>query len=290
MMPARYPMNSAASPQTPNDDTLNAWLDGELSPSERAALQARLAQDVELQARVAAWRQQRESLGALHREVLGEPIPAPLAAVAARLAKRQRERAHLWRLGSVAAGVLMSFGAGWMAHGEWGAPSWAAAGILARGAPAAAEPARGFALAALVAHAVYAPETRHPVEVSAAQEQHLVQWLSKRLGRPLRVPDLTAEGFALVGGRLLPGPSEANAARAQFMFESAAGERVTVYLGALPAAAGESAAPAAFRWAREGELSSFYWVDGGFAYALAGPLPKPRLLQLAEAVYRQFGG
>lgn len=286
-------MKPAETPHTPDDDTLNAWLDGELSPSERAALQARLAQDGELQARVAAWRQQRESLGALHREVLGEPVPAPLAAVAARLAKRQRERAQLWRLGGVAAGVLMAFGAGWLAHGEWGETPWAA-GALAGAAPAAAnsaEPARGFAQAALVAHAVYAPETRHPVEVPAAQEQHLVQWLSKRLGRPLKVPDLHTEGFELVGGRLLPGTTEANAARAQFMFESAAGERVTVYLGALPAAAaGEAATPAAFRWARDGELSSFYWVDGDFGYALAGPLARPRLLQLAEVVYRQLGG
>ena len=51
--------------------------------------------------------------------------------------------------------------------------------------------------AALVAYAVYAPEVRHPVEVAATQQEHLVQWLSKRLGRPLKVPDLTfhdAEG------------------------------------------------------------------------------------------------
>ncbi len=49
------------------------------------------------------------------------------------------------------------------------------------------------------------PEVRHPVEVTAAQQDHLVQWLSKRVGRPLKVPVLAAEGYELVGGRLLSG-------------------------------------------------------------------------------------
>ena len=33
-------------------------------------------------------------------------------------------------------------------------------------------------------------EVAHPVEVGAAQEAHLLQWLSKRLGRKLAAPDL----------------------------------------------------------------------------------------------------
>ena len=47
-----------------------------------------------------------------------------------------------------------------------------------------------------------------------------MQWLSKRLGRPLVVPDLAAVGFRLMGGRLLPaedGPA------AQFMYETGKG-------------------------------------------------------------------
>ena len=66
-------------------------------------------------------------------------------------------------------------------------------------------------------HAVYQPEQRHPVEVGAARQDHLVQWLSKRLGRPLKVPVLSTQGFELVGGRLLPGDASA---RAQFMYQN----------------------------------------------------------------------
>lgn len=84
------------------------------------------------------------------------------------------------------------------------------------------------------AHTVYAPEVCHPVEVTAAEQTHLVHWLSKRLGRTLKVPNLSAQGYELVGGRLLPGDT---GARAQFMFQNGAGTRLTLYLGAMQAPA-----------------------------------------------------
>jgi len=77
---------------------------------------------------------------------------------------------------------------------------------------------------AIAAHRTYSVEVRHPVEVDAGQEAHIVQWLSKRLGHQLIVPDLTVAGFRLMGGRLLPaedGPA------AQFMYENGTGERLT---------------------------------------------------------------
>lgn len=123
--------------------------------------------------------------------------------------------------------------------------------------------------------------------MTAAEQQHLVQWLSKRLDRPLKVPDFSAQGYTLVGGRLLPGET---GARAQFMFEDAAGERVTLYIGTLDAnAAGAIAArETAFRFASEGPVPSFYWVDQGFGYAIAGKLPHDLLLKLATLAYRDL--
>ena len=61
-----------------------------------------------------------------------------------------------------------------------------------------------WARRAAIAHVVYSPEVRHPVEVAANEEAHLVRWLSKRLGIQLKVPHLGALGYSLVGGRLLP--------------------------------------------------------------------------------------
>jgi anti-sigma factor RsiW len=142
-----------------------------------------------------------------------------------------------------------------------------------------------FVRQASVAYSVYVPEVRHPVEVEAAQQQHLVQWLSKRLNRPLKLPSLTPAGYELVGGRLLPGDS---GARAQFMYQNANGERVTLYVGAVEGAAGKGMGETAFRFASEAGVASFYWVENGFGYAISGKLPRPAMLVLAESVYRQL--
>jgi len=225
------------------------------------------------------WKEQRAALRQLHLEVLDEPVPPTLLAAAGVAADRGRARARWMRWGGLAASVLVAFVAGWVANVQWGATR--SANAWAR-APATRE----FVHAAEVAHAVYAPEQRHPVEVAAAEQQHLLQWLSKRLDRPLRLPDLSAQGYTLVGGRLLPG---SDGARAQFMFERGGAERITLYIGSLPAAATPGrAGESAFRFSTDGPVPSFYWVDNGFGYALSGPLSHDALMNLATVVYRQL--
>jgi anti-sigma factor RsiW len=177
-------------------------------------------------AKVAAWHTQRDALRRLHGELLDDPVPAPLMSALDRHLPRQAQRSSWMRWGGMAAGVLVAFAAGWLGNAQWSA-SHAPSTQLAK-APAMRE----FVHDASIAHVVYAPEKRHPVEVAASEQQHLVQWLSKRLDRPLKVPDLSTLGYTLVGGRLLPGET---GARAQFMFEDAAGERVTLYIGTLDA-------------------------------------------------------
>lgn len=69
------------------------------------------------------------------------------------------------------------------------------------------------------------------MEVAADQEAHLVAWLSKRLGTPLKVPRLDTLGFGLVGGRLLPGDQ---GPVAQFMYQDGQGQRLTLYVPYKP--------------------------------------------------------
>lgn len=276
-------MNPEDAPAPPNrplgvppaEDDLHAWVDGRLAPEQAAALQAALARDPASAGTAAAWQGQRRQLQGMHAGLLHEALPASLLA-AARRADAARARARqAWRWGGWAASVLVAFAAGWAGHAL--APG--AAGHLAGGTQA-----RGFAHQAAVAHVVYAPEQRHPVEVAAADQDHLVQWLSRRLGRPLKLPQLGSQGWQLVGGRLLPGD---DGARAQFMYQNAAGERITLYLGAVKAG-GARAAETAFSFSAQGPVPSFYWVDQGFGYALAGPLQRQALMDLATAVYQQL--
>jgi anti-sigma factor RsiW len=140
----------------------------------------------------------------------------------------------------------------------------------------------GFVKRAAIAHATYSPEVRHPVEVGADQEQHLVAWLSKRLGAQVRAPKLDSIGYSLVGGRLLPGD---NGPVAQFMYQTDKGRRITLYVRTEATENRETA----FRYAAEGNVKVFYWIDRKLGYALSSAdLGRDDLIKVANAVYQQL--
>lgn len=268
------PMNPRPDARV-SEEELHALLDGQLDAPQRAALESRLARDSDAMATFQSWQRQRAALHELHAGVLDEAVPESLLAAAGQVGRAHRQAQQWWRWGGMAAALALAFGLGWFTQGLDDSGR-----ALAR-----VQPAREFVHQAAVAHAVYAPDIRHPVEVGSAEEEHLVQWLSKRLGRTLKAPKLTTQGFDLVGGRLLPGDE---GARAQFMYQNARGERVTLYLGTTPEGVVDHRKGTEFRFAADGPVPAFYWTDEGFAYALSGPLARQELLQLAQAVYHQL--
>jgi len=260
------------------EDDLHALVDGRLAPGATAALRERLSANPQAQATVEAWQAQRDALKGLYATADDTPLPSSLVTAAERAQRARDQASQWWRWGGMAASVLLAFGMGWVANTQWhGRPG---DDTMAR-----LEPARHFAREAAVAYAVFQPEVRHPVEVTAAQQEHLVQWLSKRVGRPLKIPVLAAQGYELMGGRLLSGD---DGARAQFMYQNSAGQRLTLYLGALKPSTGSAAKATAFRFLDDGPVPGFYWVDQGFGYALTAQLPRPALQELATVVYRQL--
>ncbi|HUV33074.1 MAG TPA: anti-sigma factor, partial [Devosiaceae bacterium] len=133
--------------------------------------------------------------------------------------------------------------------------------------------------AALTAHAVFAAENRHAVEVAAAEQPHLVSWLSNRIGQPLITPDLSAHGFTLMGGRLLPFN---DAGAAQLMYESADGSRITLFI-----AAGSDVMPEVDT-ASAGGLNAYYWLSDALDCAMVGTLPPEQLRAVASSAWRQL--
>ncbi|HUK04029.1 MAG TPA: anti-sigma factor [Burkholderiales bacterium] len=205
----------------------------------------------------------QQGLHQLYDPVLDEPVP-----------ERLRPRPPRWRAAAIAAGwVALGLGAGTVAG--WQLNAWRTS------VPAQAE-VPSFVKRAAIAHAVYSPEVRHPVEVAADQEQHLVTWLSKRLGVKVYAPKLDEAGMSLVGGRLLPGD---NGPVAQFMYQSQNGRRLTLYVRAETKRQRETA----FRYARDNSVGVFYWVDRDCSYALASAdLGKDEMLRIANLVYKQL--
>ena len=182
---------------------LHALVDGQLPLSARTDVEAWLHEHPLDAERVAQYRRHQAALHGAYDEVLEAPVPERLNRIAQRT-----PRHRLLRYAAVCAWLAIGGVSGWSLHGWW-------QGAAIKGDAARAVPA--FARQAAVAHAVYSPEVRHPVEVGADQEAHLVAWLSKRLATPLRVPHLGAQGFTLVGGRLLPGQPDDRLPVAQFM-------------------------------------------------------------------------
>jgi anti-sigma factor RsiW len=249
------------SPRPVTEEELHAYVDGELPAERLNVVETWLAAHPEDASRVAAWRAQIDAIRARYGPLATEPVPARLDLD--RLARNGRS----WKTVAAAA-VLVAFVAG-------GVAGWLARGASVLG-PKGLET---FTSDAIDAHQLYTVEVRHPVEVPASDADHLVKWLSKRVGYDLLAPNLTRLGLKLVGGRLLPGPT---GAAAFFMYENASGERFTIY------SARSNGPDTAMRYNVSGTCSAFYWVDGDVAYVVSGPPNREVLSKVAAAAYEQF--
>lgn len=262
------------------DDDIHAFIDRRLPPERRAEVERLLAADPDSAARAAFYARMNAELHSRFDHVLAEPIPASWGPVSSwRRRLRDRRRPTLRHFAVAAAWLFAGVFAGWATH-DLLVPPRTIEHVVEAPAPLTTQ--------AAVAHAVFTPEVRHPVEVTVDERDHLMRWLSARMKRPVKAPDLDAAGWRLMGGRLLPVAEDSTAGghvACQFMYESANGERVTLYMKTLDGAAH----PSQFRYADEIDgIGVFYWVDPRMGYALTGKMPKEDLKKLAWNIYAQF--
>jgi anti-sigma factor RsiW len=259
---------SETTREVPEADLL-AYVDGRLPPTEREAVEHYLAAHPDKAAEVANWQRQNEALLALFAPAGNEPVPARL-----RPANIVRGRAanSNFRWTQVAAAVaLVALGGaiGWAGR-DIVTPTEAASDVLIQ--------------SAVTAHSLYVMENRHAVEVAATDREHLVSWLSNRVTQPINPPDLSAEGFGFIGGRLLP-PAEygKTGPAAQLMYENGASERVTVYItSALPDRA------TAYEFTSRGPHEAFYWANDKITCTVVGELAEAEMQTVAKKVYQQL--
>jgi len=240
---------------------LHAYVDGALSAARTAEIETYLAGHPEDAARVSAYRGQLAALRREFNSVLDEPLPRRLQVPRGSWMRR------LPRVAAVVTWITLGSVIGWQLH--------------AYNSTSARSEGNAWARRAAIAHAVYSPEVRHPVEVGADQEAHLVAWLSKRLGTQLKVPHLGNLGYSLVGGRLLPGE---RGPVAQFMYQDGKGQRLTLYVRINADERSESA----FLFAQEQGVGVFYWLDRKLGYAISGKVDKGELLRVATAIHGQL--
>lgn len=255
--------------QSVNDADLHAYVDGELDESRRLDIEAYLAGNPEAAEQVRQYQQLNQDLHSLLDPVLNEPVPAALVPVST-ASHRVSGWSQAARAAALAGIVLVSGLSGWVLHGRSNG---------AGNSPALVN----LVQPAVFAHAVYTTDDHFPVEIQAEQKDVLSNWLSERMHTSIRAPDLAGLGFDLVGGRLLP---STNRMAAQFMYQDAGGERITLYVRRI---AWENQ-QAAFQYYEAEGVGVFYWIEGPMGYALSGSLGKKRLIAIAEAAQDSFAG
>lgn len=251
-----------------SDYLLDAYVDGELGEEDIRLVEAHLQTHPQAQAYVDDARQQKAWMKQQFDPVLDEAVPEFLLQTVQEEQAPSRKGVSAYKVASFL--LPLAFGAafGWFLKPTENTQM------------AVADVPQRFVENAILAHVMYTAEKVHPVDVDAENERHLVAWISKRLGTDIKAPNLSTQGFKLVGGRLLPsvsGPS------AQLMYEDNAHQRLTLYVNK-----NADRAETAFEYFHEQGVSSFYWVDRNLSYALTGQIDREQLLKLSRDVYHFY--
>ncbi len=252
-----------------SEDELHAYVDDRLGAARRLEVEHYLHAQPELARRVAAYCAQRAALRSAFAARAAEPIPPELN-LTRLLESRLRQRRGWWR---IAAAIVLSLGVGGAAGWYLGLP---------------AKPDRTQLAVSLLqqeamsSHAVYATDRRHPIEVAAAERDHLAQWLSNRLRRSVAPPDLSLAGYRLLGGRLLA--TERGAAAALFIYEDAQGNRLSLLMRPM---APELQAPRSDM--SQSAVNGCTWIEKGIGYAVVAAMSDDALDHVAQQISQQAG-
>jgi anti-sigma factor RsiW len=248
------------------EEELHAWIDGQLGPDRQPAVLRYLQDRPDVAHRVNAWHAQREALRTAFAPVAADPIP-PRLGLERLIQERLRRRRLPWR---AAASVVLAFGLGGI--GGW---------FLHAGQQPPVNAITLLAEQAVANHVVYAADRRRPTELGAQQRDDLARWVSNRLNRQVAPPDLSADGYNYMGGRLAATP---DGPAGLFMYDDPHGVRITVFVLPLDAAPTTPIQHVDFA-----HVDGCAWIDKSVGYTVVGSLPPSELRRIAELVKRQLG-
>jgi anti-sigma factor RsiW len=245
------------------EDDLHAFVDGVLDSGRHSEVVAYLGEHPDATQRVESFSDQRRMLRAALAPIADEPIPAQLNLTHIIEARRKRRAPIRW---AAAAAVILCVG---------GLGGWWLRGI---GLPAS-EGMAALAQEATDSYNVYATDNVQPVEMRASDQTKFADWVSQRVHRPMTIPDLSASGYRLMGGRLI---ATSHGPAAMLMYDDDHGTRLVMLT--RPMAADQNA-PMSLH--SRGAVSGFTWADGGMGYSLVGATQPELLRPIANDVRRK---
>jgi len=248
---------------------LFAYADGLLEGDarRRAEIERYLASDPEAAAYVAEIQAQNRAIREAYGGTLARPVPNRLMGVLAQPPHGYGRR--LAGAGAAAALLLAAVGGGWLI-GQHDDADRLALQAFARGAAAQHLASQNQVSAG--ASGV------QPAATAAAEP---LAWLNERLALEIRAPDLSPEGFALVGKSRV---GQSDDGSVQLVYRDAAGALLSLFLRP--------------RWeersdpmevVRSDGVAVHYWLDGPLAFALASDQPEADTERLARAVHEAVG-
>jgi anti-sigma factor RsiW len=126
------------------------------------------------------------------------------------------------------------------------------------------------------AHSVFVAYPNRPIEIASENRSELVGWIERKLHRVVSVPDLSVEGYRLIGGRVLStviGPA------AMLVYDDDRGGRITIFLQPMRSDV------AAMQPVNAGGANGYAWIDAHMGYGVISDRDAS-IYGLADGVWR----
>lgn len=248
-------------PSVVTEMDLHAYIDGELSPERVADVEAAMAHDPVLAARVRDFRADKQTLIDAYRGLANAPLPVALlqAAWTGSAPKPPRHRGRT------------------VAFALAGATALAACLLLTLALPHA--PSDPAVEQAMTARDNARTPSRELKGHDLASIDAAGQAMSDMLGNSIRVPDLSRAGFALVSADIY-GQERSDAV--QLRYQDAQRRLFTVFLR-------PSAGPDMFEVTARGQVRICVWQNADLTAVMTGEMSTPELFRLASLTYSSLG-
>lgn len=277
-----------------DDVMLMAYVDGEIDAESAREIEAAINADPAIADRARAFRDSAAFTRAAYTAVAQEPIPDRLLAV---LAPAERpagnvvaftpkhvaaRRVARFAVAASVAAIIVGLGAtysdtlrGWI--GEPTTEQRLAQLARQQTSERWLDNVAGY----FREYSANAREQRQLVDFTAEHGPEIERYFGERLNRRLTLPDLTAEGFNLAGGRvLIIGGRPA----AQLVYTNEANE----FVGVVISFTSDPDVPA--RAAARDDVNLVYLREGGYAYGFVGTQTPDKLRRIADRSLAAFRG